>query len=675
MSYRDIAPDRDRHDGSPTRFTRVQPVRHEEASFRSLRFEANYEYDGEDTSSSGSEEVSRGTLSSKLALGATSSLILAAVGVASLAVNNHQTCQAEGQGLSCSFNPRKMMENSRALFCRGEGQVFCGNLCLPAEEGSFCCPGPSGAGILCAEGDMCCDGVCFSSGTGCDERCNPGLIFCGGLCVVGTDEDTCCLGPEGKGVVCRNDDQCCSGLCVAKGTGCAEVCAPGLMKCGSQCLAAEEHDSSCCLGPSGDGIVCGEDAECCGGVCLTEGTPCTLEGGMQFREAEGILECSPGMVPCGGVCMVGDPEDVCCIGPSGYGLVCGKHAVCCDGVCARNGTTCDPDCNEGLISCGGTCLAGAASDECCVGPDGRGILCHEGAECCHGVCMAKGTGCAEECAEGFVKCGGQCIAGKDDDTCCLSPTGAGIMCDAGSICCDGVCVLEGEGCSEICREGLFRCGGQCVPGIEGTDTCCHGPLGTTACYWPDRCCDGECRTQGTGCATPCSRGMVSCGGECLVGVDTDLCCIGSTGHGIVCGADAECCSGLCVGKGFGCAEECGPDLMRCGGECLVGNEDAGDICCEGPSGGGIVCDKDSTCCGGACVIKGQGCSETCAAGHIKCGGQCLPGDEGATCCEGPSGSGVLCSEGSECCGGLCQAYGAPCALEGPRGQMPGRIVE
>lgn len=65
--------------------------------------------------------------------------------------------------------------------------------------------------------------------------------------------------------------------------------------------------------------------------------------------------------------------------------------------------------------------------------------------------------------------------------------------------------------------------------------------------------------------------------------------MGSTGAGIICDADAECCDGLCVAHGKGCAEACREGTLKCGGAC-VPHGPKGGMCCEGPTGVGIICD-------------------------------------------------------------------------------------
>lgn len=492
--------------------------------------------------------------------------------------------------------------NARALFktlqtvvrpsCKEE-TVACGGLCLPGAADSACCVGEVGGAILCGAGSECCDGVCMANGTGCANKCKPGLISCGGVCIVGTKEDHCCIGPLGNGIMCDASSVCCDGVCTIDGTGCSKECSPGMVSCGGECLVGTSEDV-CCEGPSGKGIVCNSTAQCCSGVCLMDGQGCAKQ-------------CGPGLMKCGEECLPADVGSSCCVGESGAGIVCDGTSECCNGVCVADGTGCDPVCAEGTVSCGGVCLAGTLWDVCCIGPAGNGILCESTAQCCDGVCLADGQGCAKTCALGMVHCGGECMVGTPRDTCCVGPTGGGIICGAEAECCDGVCAINGTGCARHCDPDMIACGGVCLPAEEAS-SCCRGP----------------------------------------------------TGNGIVCDKDAQCCDGLCTADGTGCAKTCGPGLVSCGGQCLSGSEK--DVCCLGPSGAGIMCGSSAQCCDGVCLQDGQGCAMRCSAGLIQCGGQCLPGDNTSTCCLGPTSAGVLCGPDDTCCGGLCEAKGSPCGL-------------
>jgi hypothetical protein len=216
-------------------------------------------------------------------------------------------------------------------------------------------------------------------------------------------------------------------------------------------------------------------------------------------------------------------------------------------------TTVEPICPSGMIACGGLCLPGADAAQCCLGPLGNGILCDGEDECCDGFCMAKGTGCADPCGPGLVKCGLLCLPGTDDSVCCEGPGGYGTLCGPGATCCNGICGAPGA-------------------------MCCEGPTGDSiVCDAPDECCGGLCMAAGTGCAETCMDGTVKCGHNCLP--DTGgKCCVGPTGHGIQCGASDTCCGGLCGAPN--------------------------STCCEGPTGHSVICGATDECCGGVCFAAG-----------------------------------------------------------------------
>lgn len=286
--------------------------------------------------------------------------------------------------------------------------------------------------------------------------------------------------------------------------------------------------------------------------------------------------------------------------------MCDPGAQCCDGVCLADGESCAKKCGEGLVKCGDQCIVGSKQDQCCVGSTGAGIVCDPAAACCGGVCMVNGTGCDDSaCAPGLVSCGGQCLAGDEADTCCIGPSGNGIICDHGSQCCDGICLQAGQGCAKPCGDGLVKCGGQCLPGSP-SDQCCLGPTGHgIMCQASAECCEGVCMADGEACAKTCAPGLIHCGGDCLAGQPGDQCCIGPTGKGITCEASAQCCGGTCLAANEGCAADCGPNLYKCGGECLPGTNES--TCCTGPTGKGILCGPNAACCDGICEVQGSAC--------------------------------------------------------------------
>eukprot|EP00405_Crypthecodinium_cohnii_P009139 CAMPEP_0206436476 /NCGR_PEP_ID=MMETSP0324_2-20121206/10502_1 /ASSEMBLY_ACC=CAM_ASM_000836 /TAXON_ID=2866 /ORGANISM="Crypthecodinium cohnii, Strain Seligo" /LENGTH=636 /DNA_ID=CAMNT_0053903641 /DNA_START=48 /DNA_END=1960 /DNA_ORIENTATION=+ len=451
-------------------------------------------------------------------------------GLTFLADDSRRLCEAsrDRRHVSCFFSPRHMMELLKDMYFQcDEDSVACGIQCMSKSSGEVCCPNNLGSSTVCAPNSECCDGLCAVPGTMCADVCSPGLISCGGTCLVGTEEDTCCVGPSGAGIVCAPGAECCNGLCMDEGQGCASECDPGLVSCGGVCLPGNSSDQ-CCLGPTGSGILCEASAECCDGICLQDGHGCAKT-------------CAPGMVPCGGLCLPGQGEDICCMGPSGSGILCNSDAQCCEGICVMGGQGCSSPCGAGLIKCGGLCLPGSPDAQCCLGASGNGILCGPNSTCCDGLCMLEGQGCSKTCAEGLIQCGGECLPSLDissnnsssnnnnnndiDATnvagsCCVGPEGRGILCTPDAECCSGLCMAKGQGCADTCGEGLVKCGSTCLPGLL-TDKCCLNSDGVgLLCDGDDECCDGLCIAAGSSCGTACRKGMMLCGNECLVGDPT-----------------------------------------------------------------------------------------------------------------------------------------------------------
>jgi hypothetical protein len=142
--------------------------------------------------------------------------------------------------------------------------------------------------------------------------------------------------------------------CTVKDTA-AGSCAPGSFQCGPLCIAGSEETSSCCLGPTGYGIACGKDATCCNGVCCDKHTCCmddicvipgtkSPKGQTCTVNDTAASSCAPGSFQCGPLCIAGSEEtSSCCLGPTGYGIACGKDAVCCGGICCSPGSCCSND--------------------------------------------------------------------------------------------------------------------------------------------------------------------------------------------------------------------------------------------------------------------------------------------------------------------------------------------
>jgi len=353
-----------------------------------------------------------------------------------------------------------------------------------------------------------------------------------------------------------------------------------------------------------------------------EGNRPIADAGEIVEEIELILECCPGLIPCGGVCC----DTKCCGGES-----CCEQAFgykCCE-------TTCCPEEDD---CCGDRCCPG----DCCPGEES---YCCKG-ECCEGPCCS--FGCCHEHPDGIC-CGDICC--EDGSDCC---TGQDRCCEPGKFCWGDTCCENGETPCEY--EGEYYC---CPEGVE----CCAGGC----CDWwqgPYECCDGNCCAQ--------LEGERCCLHTLCYDTETEQCCEDDEGNAFKCPEEVECCdNGECCPVGYWCCGMCCPDGSNC----------CGDTCCdltchqcdwdtetcikrpdETPCPDGQCCDGEcctTDCCGSVCCDEGMYCcneelSLCCAGGtgfagddggEDCCGTQCCA--RGHFCCDEET---HCCPDGQECCG-------------------------
>ncbi len=227
-------------------------------------------------------------------------------------------------------------------FCHGAGTCSLDQDCCGWSLGEASCQTGAGQcckpeGVVCAEGDLCCDSEC-RNGT------------CGGVQCTEV------------GQKCESDTECCSHYC--RGTTCspkdcsllnedcqtaADCCPPddapeGSVGCdGNKCVLASTPS---CI-PTGE--ACGVSSDCC------EGESClgVFDGVMVYSSC-GALECFAGAS-----CTV---EFECCQGFScanevsiclppttciDLGAACGPDDSCCQGTCL-GGTCAEVDCGLGI---------------------------------------------------------------------------------------------------------------------------------------------------------------------------------------------------------------------------------------------------------------------------------------------------------------------------------------
>lgn len=212
---------------------------------------------------------------------------------------------------------------------------------------------------------------------------------------------------------------------------------------------------------------------------------------------------------------------------------------------------CDPACGS--------------SEECCAGPDGRGVCVDPRSDV--GNCGSCGNSClpgkGTECVLGACVCGRVDFGcGGTDESICCPPTERRAMSYCANLRTDGDdCGACGRVCdvtrSNQCAEGLCVCGdlrGPCPGGA--TSTCCVDELGfatcvdTTSdvahcgacghrCAFGQRCLDGVCTVGGVSCASGCGDGEVCCRGTCCASVLCDRgACSGDAGIPDSGGADS-----------------------------------------------------------------------------------------------------------------------------------------
>lgn len=106
----------------------------------------------------------------------------------------------------------------------------------------------------------------------------------------------------------------------------------------------------------------------------------------------------------------------------------------------------------------------------------------------------------------------------------------------------------------ICPPATVACGDKCLPGEAGAHCCLQGPSNDLGilCGANWVCCSGLCFVNGTGCSATCPQGTVKCGTSCLAASNSDTCCTSSSGAGMLCGPNSQCCNGICMAESTGC---------------------------------------------------------------------------------------------------------------------------
>ncbi len=463
-------------------------------------------------------------------------------------------------------------------FCWGNG---CSGQPMACDDGNACtqdtCVPTSGCKhvaievasgcddlLYCTKVDICVGGVCFGSGSACDDQ-NPCTVdsckepgSCSHTPFVGPCDDgiSCtekdhCVDSSCKGAptVCDDANPCTSDSCEIKTGNCLWIPGPGPCDDGNFCTSGEQCQGGVCSG--GSAKICNSGAcfvgKCdpasgaCSAVPKAEGAPCgTLSG------------CQSDKVCSGGACTVGQ-GDGCDDGNPCTQDVCDNLSICkhvpMDGDCSDGDPCTGADhCSAG--SCLGTalacdddnpCTAGSCSPSAgaCVQKPTLGIACSDGNPCTVGDLCSGGAclpGLPLDCDDG-KKCTSDDCSAKG---CGHTPLPNGAPCDDGNVCTVGdACIgLQCGGAGKLaCSDGNSCTADWCEPG-QG----CQHAAQNLACD------DGDCCTAGDHCAagactpdstTLCDDGVACTIDSCLPGGGCHFAPDSSPGCGVCSGDDFE----------------------------------------------------------------------------------------------------------------------------------------
>ena len=333
---------------------------------------------------------------------------------------NPDTCQAG----ACTGPARNCGDTN---VCTDDSCDEAGDQCVHTDNTA-----PCNDGNACTTTDTCSGGACLG---GPALNCNDGNVCTDDTCNPATGcVHTNNTAPCEDGNLCRIDDTCSGGVCVA---GPALNCDDGNVctddTCNSPTGCVHTNNTASCT----DGNACTTNDTCSGGVCVAGPAPNCDDGNVCTNDtcnpATGCVHTN-NTASCddGGFCT--DPDSCqggTCTGPAracGDGNECTADNCdemgdeCVNDAAAQNGASCadgffctDPDtCQDG--TCGGP--PRDCSDEvgqCYVGS------CDEVNDVCQGTPVADGTPCddADVCTEDDVCTGGECNGTRTDPLCGL----------------------------------------------------------------------------------------------------------------------------------------------------------------------------------------------------------------------------------------------------------------
>ncbi len=286
-----------------------------------------------------------------------------------------------------------------------------------------------------------------------------------------------------------------------------------------------------------------------------------------------------------------------------------------------------------------------------------GVACERGQVCADGVCGLS-------CPPGFVNCDGTCFDPRSSPDHCgavpgcstmaedADPASVGATCSRGTVCANGTCALS-------CPPGLVECRGVCVDPTSNRTYCgATEGCGATGGNAGATCAGGSVCANGA-CDVACQNGFVNCNGTCIdPSTSRTHCGAGGTCNGDAGAAGTACNSGE-VCSGGTCGVTCQGGFVNCGGTCVDPNASRAYCgatlgCGAGGMGSvGTACDPGQLCSMGSCLLS-------CSANLVQCGTVCVDPSSnrahcGATmgCGAGAGNAGAVCDAGFVCAGGAC----------------------
>jgi hypothetical protein len=247
----------------------------------------------------------------------------------------------------------------------------------------------------------------------------------GGLIGVSRLSDALGASCRATGRLCREDANCCTGLCDPASHKC--VCPAGTESCRGNCKIPADYQA--------DVSHCGACGNRCPGVA--NGTATCANGFCGFA-------CDAGFHPCGDACY--SDQDVTHCGASC--TVCPSPA---NGAATCDGGVCDFVCDSGFHRCGDGCFRDDDATHCgaaciaCSPPDNATATCTGGV--CGFACDAGFTWTGDTCCPEGLACGEVCLRTPCNELgcqACDAARGACVFtCTVDQVCIDGICYDRG----------------------------------------------------------------------------------------------------------------------------------------------------------------------------------------------------------------------------------------